>query len=65
MGDERMDWESGISRCKLSYIEWINNEVLLYSPGNYIQYPAINCNGKIMKMNIYKYNRITLLYTRN
>ena len=25
-----MEWESGISRCKLLYIEWINNKVLLY-----------------------------------
>ena len=24
-----MDWEFGISRCKLLYIEWINNKVLL------------------------------------
>ena len=42
----RMDWEFGISRCKLLYIEWINNKVLLYSTGNYIQYPVINYNGK-------------------
>ena len=41
-----MDWEFGISRCKLLYIEWINNKVLLYSTGNYIQYPLINPNGK-------------------
>ena len=41
-----MDWEFGISRCKLSYIEWINNKVLLYSTGNYIQYPGIKHNGK-------------------
>jgi len=33
----------GISRCTLSYIEWIN-KVLLYS--NYIQYPGIDHNGK-------------------
>ena len=33
-----MDWEFGISRCKLVYIEWVNNKFLLYSPGNYIQY---------------------------
>ena len=36
----------GVSRCKLLYIEWINNEVLLYSTGNYIQYPMKNYNGK-------------------
>ena len=29
-----------------SYIEWINNKVLLYSTGNYIQYPVINHSGK-------------------
>ena len=41
-----MDWEFGISRCKLLYIECINNKVLLYSTGIYIQYPVINHNGK-------------------
>ena len=41
-----IEWEVGISRCKLLYIEWINNKVLLYSTGNYIQYPVINHNGK-------------------
>ena len=41
-----MDWGFGISRCKLLYVEWINNKVLLYSTGIYIQYPVINYNGK-------------------
>ena len=41
-----MDWESGISRCKLLYREWINNKVLLHSTGNYIQYPVKNHKGK-------------------
>ena len=40
------DWEFGISRDKLLYIGWINNEVLLYSTGNYIQYPVTHHNGK-------------------
>ena len=40
------DWEFGISRCKLVYAGWINNKVLLYSTGDYIQYPVINHNGK-------------------
>ena len=26
--------ESGTSRCKLVYVGWINNKVLLYSTGN-------------------------------
>ena len=43
----RMDWEFRISRCKLSYIEWVNNRVLLYSMGNYIQYPVLIHNGKV------------------
>ena len=41
-----MDWELGISRYKLLYIKYIKNKVLLYSTGNYIQYPVINHNGK-------------------
>ena len=41
-----MDWEFGISRCKLLYTGWINNKVLLYNTRNYIQYPVINHNGK-------------------
>ena len=40
------DWEFGISRCKLLYTGYINNKVLQYSTGNYIQYPVINHNGK-------------------
>ena len=41
-----MDWEFRVSRCKLLYIEWINNKALLYSTGNHIQYPVKNHNGK-------------------
>ena len=36
-GEDGMEWEFGTSRCKLLYIEWINNKVLLYSTRNYIQ----------------------------
>ena len=55
------DWEFGTSRCKLSYIEWINNKILLHSTGNYIQYPVINHNGKqyekeYIYLHIYIYN---------
>ena len=38
--------EFGISRCKLLYIGWINNKVLLYSTGNYSPPPIINHSGK-------------------
>ena len=45
-GGGGMEWEFGVSRYKLLYIEWINNKVLLYSIGNYIQCPVINHNGR-------------------
>ena len=45
-GGGGIEWEFGVSRCKLLYIEWINNKALLYSIGNYIQYPVINHNEK-------------------
>ena len=36
-------WIGNLGRADAnSYIEWVKNEVLLYSPGNYIQYPVIN-----------------------
>ena len=35
-GGRGMEWEFGVSRCNLLYIEWINNKGLLYSTGNYI-----------------------------
>ena len=38
-----MDWEFRISRCKLLYIGWINNKVLLLGT---IFYIVINHNGK-------------------
>ena len=50
-----MDWEFGISKCKLLYIEWINNKFLLYSTGSYIKYPIINHNGKEYEKRMYKY----------
>ena len=40
-----MDWESGISRCKLLPLEWISNEILLYSSGNYIQSLVMEHDG--------------------
>ena len=40
------NWEFEVSRCKLFYIECINNKVLLHSTGNYIQHLVINHNGE-------------------
>ena len=50
------DWEFGISGCKQLYIEWINNKVLLYSTGNYIQYPVINHNGSTQSLSNYQWH---------
>ena len=35
------EWEIGVSRGKLFYIEWINNKILLCSIGTYSQYPIM------------------------
>ena len=40
------EWEVGVSRGKLLYMEGTNNKVLLYSIENYIQCPMINHNGR-------------------
>ena len=45
-GREGMDWELGISRCKVLHTGRINNEAPLYSAGDCTQYPVINHNGK-------------------
>ena len=41
-----VEWEFGVSRCKLLCMEWISNKVLPYRIGNYIQCLVINHNGK-------------------
>ena len=59
-----MEWEFGVSRCKLLYIEWINNKFLLYTSENCIQYPMINHNGKeYLKNNVYICITESLCYT--
>ena len=35
-GGSGMDWELGVNRCRLLPLEWISNEILLCSTGNYI-----------------------------
>ena len=35
-----------VGRCKLLHLEWISHKLLMYSTGNYIQYPMISQNGK-------------------
>ena len=50
----RMDWEFGVNRCKLLPLEWISNEILLYSTGNYIYSPMME-HDNVRKKNVYKY----------
>ena len=46
VGRSGIDWEFGINRSKLLHLEWIDNKVLLYSIGNYIQSLRIDHDGK-------------------
>ena len=31
-----LEWEVGVSRCRLLYVEWISSKVLLYGTENYV-----------------------------
>ena len=44
-GGSGMDWESGVNRCKLLYLDWISNEILMYSTGNCIQSLVMKHDG--------------------
>uniref|UniRef100_A0A8D1C5E1 DUF1725 domain-containing protein n=1 Tax=Sus scrofa TaxID=9823 RepID=A0A8D1C5E1_PIG len=35
-GANGMDWELGVNRCKLLFLEWISNAILLCSSENYV-----------------------------
>ena len=41
-----MDWKFRVSRCKLLHVEWISNEILLYSTGNTIQSLVMEHDGR-------------------
>ena len=56
-GRRGVDGEFGAGRCKLLHFEWISNEVLLYSTGNYIQFSETDHDGKeYRKECTYMYN---------
>ena len=55
-----MDWEFGVSRCKLLHLEWKSNEVLLYSTGNYFQSLGIGHDGRL-----YKKENVCICLTRS
>ena len=50
-----MNWEFEVSKCKLLHLEWISNEVLLYSTGNYIQSLGIDHDERYYNKGIYIY----------
>ena len=64
-----MDGEFGVSRCKLSHLEWKSNNVLLYSTGHYIQTLGLEHDGRQYKtmheLYIYVCDWVTMLYSRN
>ena len=61
-----MDREYGVGRCKLLHLEWMNNEILLYSTGNYSQSLGIGYDERqYEKKSVYMYDRASLLYSRN
>ena len=73
-----MDWKFEVNRCKLLHLEWVSNEVLLYSTGNYIHSLGIDHDGKecnkgnvyiyiyiYVYIYVYMYDWVTLLYSRN
>ena len=49
------------------HLEWISNEVVLYSTGNCIQCPEIDHDGKLYEeknVYVYMYDWVTVLYIR-
>ena len=51
-GGER-EWKLGVGRHKLLHLEWISNKVLLYSTGNYIQFPGTDHDEDNIKQYVF------------
>ena len=41
-----IDWEFGVSRCKLLHLEWKTKEVILYTRGKYVQILGKDQDGR-------------------
>ena len=55
-GGSGLGWEFGVRRCQLWHLEWLSNEVLLYSTGNSIQPLGIEQDGReYEKKDVYIY----------
>ena len=64
-GGSGMGWDFGVNGCKLLHLEWIINEMLLYSTGNYIYSLEMEHDGRLCEKKVYIYDWVTLLYSRN
>ena len=54
-GGSGMDRQFGVGKCKILYLEWRSNDVLLYSTGNYIQSLGIEHDEDSMRKRMYVY----------
>ena len=60
-----MDWEFGVNRCRLLPLEWISNEMLLCSTGNYTHLGWSMIEDNVRKrMYMCMCDWVTLLYSR-
>ena len=67
-GGREIDWDISIRRYKLLYRGWIKNKAILYSMGDYIQYPVIKHNTKEYEKEYKKYIYLCIyiyIYTHN
>ena len=66
-GREWDEWEFGVNTCKLLHLQWISNEVQLYSTGNYILSLGLNMVEDNMRKRVcvFIYDWVTSLYSRN
>ena len=53
-GGSGIDWELGVNGCKLLLLEWISNEILLFSTENYV-YSLMMEHDNGRKKNVYTY----------
>ena len=53
-GGSGMDWEFGVNGCKLLLLEWIGNEILLCTTGNYVQSLMME-HDNVRKKHVYIY----------
>ena len=54
-----MDWESGVNRCKLLHLEWVSNEILLYSTGTISSHLQWNMMEDNVRKRMYVYVCVT------